>query len=77
MAREGFYAGATDIYQRAIDLDNLSEDIYQRLIFCLKQLGKDAEALNAFRRCRDMLSIVLGVAPSRETKALVLSENEP
>ncbi len=69
------FAEATEIYQRAIDLDNLSEDIYQRLIFCLKKLGKDAEALNAFRRCRDMLSIVLGVTPSRETRALVHLDN--
>ena len=69
------YGEATAIYQRAIDLDNLSEDIYQRLIFCLKKLGKDAEALNVFRRCRDMLSIVLGVSPSRETRALVHLDN--
>lgn len=69
------FGEATDIYQRAIDPDNLSEDTYQRLIFCLKKLGKDAEALIAFRRCRDMLSIVLGLAPSRETQALVNSDN--
>ena len=69
------FAEATAIYQRAIDLDNLSEDIYQRLIFCLKKLGKDAEALNVFRRCRDMLSIILGVTPSRETRALVHLDN--
>jgi LuxR family transcriptional regulator, maltose regulon positive regulatory protein len=69
------YSESIDLYQRAIDLDNLSEDIYQRLIFCLKKRGQDAEALNVFRRCREMLSIVLGVAPSRETQALVNVNN--
>lgn len=69
------FGEAIELYQRAIDLDNLSEDTYQRLIFCLKKRGKDAEALNVYRQCRNMLSIVLGVAPSRETQALVNVNN--
>ena len=32
--------------------------------------GDQAEALNAFRRCRELLSIVLGVKPSPETDHL-------
>jgi DNA-binding SARP family transcriptional activator len=32
--------------------------------------GDRAEALNAFRRCRELLSIVLGVKPSAETEHL-------
>ena len=32
--------------------------------------GDQAEALNAFRRCRELLSIVLGVKPSAETERL-------
>jgi DNA-binding SARP family transcriptional activator len=32
--------------------------------------GDHAEALNAFRRCRELLSIVLGVKPSGETERL-------
>ena len=62
---------AIEIYQRALELDNLSESIYQRLILCFKKHGNDAEALNVYRRCRDMLSIVLGVSPSKETQALL------
>ena len=62
---------AAELYQRALELDNLSEEIYQRLITCYKQTGNEAEALNVYRRCRDMLSIVLGVTPSKETQALL------
>jgi DNA-binding SARP family transcriptional activator len=32
--------------------------------------GDQAEALNAFRRCRELLSIVLGLKPSAETERL-------
>ena len=62
---------AVEIYHRMLELDNLSEETYQSLIRCQMQRGNHAEAMNAFRRCRDMLSIVLGVAPSKETLALV------
>jgi DNA-binding SARP family transcriptional activator len=36
----------------------------------LAATGDRAEAINAFRRCRELLSIVLGVAPSAETQRL-------
>jgi DNA-binding SARP family transcriptional activator len=32
--------------------------------------GDHADALNAFRRCRELLSIVLGMKPSAETDRL-------
>ncbi len=36
----------------------------------LAATGDQAEAINAFRRCRELLSIVLGVKPSAETERL-------
>jgi DNA-binding SARP family transcriptional activator len=36
----------------------------------LAATGDQAEALNAFRRCRELLSIVLGIKPSAETDHL-------
>jgi DNA-binding SARP family transcriptional activator len=36
----------------------------------LAATGDKAEALNVFRRCRELLSIVLGVKPSAETERL-------
>jgi DNA-binding SARP family transcriptional activator len=35
-----------------------------------RELGETAEALQVYRRCRDMLSIVLSVGPSAETEAI-------
>jgi DNA-binding SARP family transcriptional activator len=36
----------------------------------LAATGNHAEAINTFRRCRELLSIVLGVKPSSETERL-------
>ncbi|HXX10548.1 MAG TPA: BTAD domain-containing putative transcriptional regulator [Burkholderiales bacterium] len=62
---------AIELYQHSLTLDNLAEPIYRRLIACLKHSGETAEALQVFRRCRELLSVVLGVQPSKETQALV------
>ena len=61
---------AIELYQRSLALDNLAEPIYRRLIACLKDTGEPAEALKVYRRCRELLSAVLGVQPSKETQAL-------
>ena len=67
----GSTSAAIEIYQRSLDLDNLCEEIYQRLIEVHVKHGNNAEALNVYRRCREILSIVLGVAPSAETQSKV------
>ena len=61
---------AIALYSRALELDNLTEGFYRRLMICYRENGEPAEALNIYRRCRDMLSIVLGVKPSAETEAV-------
>jgi hypothetical protein len=35
-----------------------------------RELGETAEALQVYRRCRDMLSIVLSTSPSADTEAV-------
>ena len=64
---------AISLYARALELDNLAESLYRRLMTCYREQGEPAEALNVYRRCRDMLSIVLNLAPSAETEAVKTS----
>jgi DNA-binding SARP family transcriptional activator len=66
----GNYAGARTLYQRALELDNLAEAIYRRLMVCQRELGDPAGALTTYRRCRELLSIVLGRKPAPETEAV-------
>ena len=61
---------AIDVYRRGLEADNLAESFYRGLMRALAGTGDQAEALNAFRRCRELLSIVLGVKPSAETDRL-------
>ena len=37
---------------------------------CLREEGNPAGALTTYRRCRELLSIVLGRTPSAETEAV-------
>jgi DNA-binding SARP family transcriptional activator len=39
-------------------------------MICHRELGQPAAALQAYRRCRELLSVVLGLAPSAETEAV-------
>jgi len=70
LERAGDWATAIDVYRRGLEADNLAESFYRGLMRALAATGDRAEALNAFRRCRDLLSIVLGVNPAAETDRL-------
>jgi ATP/maltotriose-dependent transcriptional regulator MalT/DNA-binding SARP family transcriptional activator len=70
LERHGDWANAIDVYRRGLEADNLAESFYRGLMRSLAASGDQAEALNAFRRCRELLSIVLGVKPSAETERL-------
>ncbi len=66
----GEWDQAAVLYARALELDNLAEALYRRLMICYRELREPAEALNTYRRCRDMLSIVLNAKPSAETESV-------
>jgi len=61
---------AAAIYQRGIELDNLAESLYRGLMICHREMNDHAQALRVYRRCRELLSIVLGVQPTAETQAV-------
>ena len=69
----GQWESAADVYERALELDNLAECFYQHLMVCHQQMGQHAEALRVYRRCRELLSIVLGLAPSAKTEQIRLA----
>ena len=66
----GDYAGARPLYEAALERDNLAEAVYRRLMVCQRELGDAAGAMLTYRRCRELLSIVLGRAPAAETEAI-------
>ena len=66
----GQHGAAARLYQRLVEHQPLAEDLARRLMGCLLVLGQRAEALAVYRRCRQQLSVVLGVRPATETEAL-------
>jgi len=64
------WKAAAAIYQRGIELDNLAEALYRGLMICQLAVGDHGEALRVYRRCRELLSVVLGVQPTAETQAV-------
>jgi LuxR family maltose regulon positive regulatory protein len=67
---------AVSLYRSGIELDSLNEDLYRGLMCCHQELGDHSEALQAYRRCRELLTRFLGMPPSAKTQALYRSMRE-
>jgi len=63
-------ARSIELLERAIDVDSMNESIYCCLMACYAALGRRAEALETYGRCRTTLAARLDVGPSPETTAL-------
>jgi DNA-binding SARP family transcriptional activator len=61
---------ALECYQRGLEVDDLAEELYRRLMLCHQRLGQKAEALSAYKRCEKILKDTLGIEPSPETRAV-------
>lgn len=66
----GLWQEAAGVYQVGIEVDSLAEDLHRGLITCHRELGDHAAAVQAFRRCSELLTEVLGLPPSSKTRAL-------
>ena len=67
---------AATLYRTGIDLDSLNEGLYRGLMLCHQELGDHSDAMQAYRRCRELLTRFLGVAPNDKTQALYHSVRE-
>lgn len=61
------------LYSRALEAEPLAENLYRSLMRCGHAQGDPSSALSAYRRCREMLSLVLGRPPAPETEKLAAS----
>jgi ATP/maltotriose-dependent transcriptional regulator MalT/DNA-binding SARP family transcriptional activator len=61
---------AIECYKKGLEVDGLAEEFYQRLMLCYHSLGRKAEALDVYDRCRNTLRSVLGVEPSPNTQKI-------
>jgi DNA-binding SARP family transcriptional activator len=68
--RIGRHEAAIQCYLKGLEVDDLAEVFYQRLMACYHQLGRRSEALAVYRRCRTTLSLILSITPSAATEAI-------
>ena len=66
----GDWEQALEIYRRGLEAEPLNEDLYCHVMNCYLKEGNTAQAYSTYRRCRDMLSVTLGIRPSLRTEAL-------
>ena len=69
----GQWQEAARMYQVGIDVDSLAEGFHRGLMLCYLELGDHGAAVQAYRRCRELLLKMAGVQPSPKTLALYRS----
>jgi len=66
----GCWEQAIECYRKGIDVDDLVEVFYQRLMNCYLNTDRLSEGMSVYRRCRQTLSIMLSLQPEPETESL-------
>jgi DNA-binding SARP family transcriptional activator len=64
---------AIRLYHKGLEVDPLTEELYQCLIRCFKATGRRGDALAAYQRCQDILYEHFQIRPSKETLKLYAS----
>jgi len=70
---QGNWEQAIECYQKGIDLDDLVEVFYQRLMNCYLETHRLSEGMSVYRRCRQTFSILLSLQPEQRTESLYLA----
>ncbi len=58
------------LYEKALEIDPLSEEYYRGLMRCHAGQGNSAEALAIFNSCQTMLDATFNIEPSKKTQQL-------
>ena len=66
----GEWEKAIACYDRGLEVDNIAEEFYQRKMICYHRLGRKAEALSTYARCKRVLAAVLDIKPSPQTEEI-------
>jgi LuxR family maltose regulon positive regulatory protein len=65
------FLGAVTWYRRALEVDDLREDIHRCVMQCYYRAGQRSAAVRQYQDCRDLLERELGVLPSDESQKLL------
>lgn len=68
--REQDWPKVIDCHLQALEVEPLAENCYQTLMTAYHSLGRRAEGLAVYRRCKKTFHMLLGVSPSSRTESL-------
>jgi len=68
--QDGNWDRAIRFYRKGLEVDPLTEELYQRLIIAYRATGRRAEAMRTFHRCRLILADQFQITPSQQTLEL-------
>ncbi|MGL4575389.1 MAG: BTAD domain-containing putative transcriptional regulator [Burkholderiaceae bacterium] len=63
-------ADAIGLLEQAVGREPLAEELYGQLMKAYMAEGRRAEALHTYRRCKQFLSLILGMSPSSQTEQI-------
>lgn len=66
----GDFERASDRFQKGLEIDELCEEFYQRLMVSYVKLGRKADAVTTYQRCRSKLATTLNITPSLNTEEI-------
>jgi DNA-binding SARP family transcriptional activator len=69
--RMGVDGRTLDLYRRAMEMDELSEELCRRYMRCCLRLGRRSEAISAFQRLERNLRVMLNLTPPPELRNLL------
>jgi ATP/maltotriose-dependent transcriptional regulator MalT/DNA-binding SARP family transcriptional activator len=58
-------------YHKALEIDPLVEEFYQRIMICYNRMGRNVDAVRIFKRCEKNLQSMLNIEPSIQTEAIL------
>jgi DNA-binding SARP family transcriptional activator len=70
LEQAGDFEAAIQVYLRGLAADAAVESFYPGLMRCYQRLGRRGEAIGAYQRLKQILSITLGLAPSAASERL-------
>jgi two-component SAPR family response regulator len=66
----GEFEKAIDCYNKGLEVYDLAEEFYQKLMICYHQMGRNAEAFGVYKRLKKVLSSTSGLNPSTKTEQI-------
>ncbi len=69
----GQFEKAIDCYNKGLDVYDLAEEFYQKLMICYHRAGYNAEALGVYKRLKKVLSSTSEITPSLKTEQIFKS----